>query len=192
MARRLVIPLGADWRQKPASMLLVFLVLVALFAVSVFLFVVDYTTSVWGYGQLGTRRVSDAEAWFVGALPQLVQVAFGFMALERRNWLFAGLAGAALLVDVGTDFTYRVGDAQGTAIYVTALIQSIVLYTLGSEFLLVASLENLIEYLPDVLEAMALSSNRLVDSFTKVADTFQEDEDIDIPPTRRKGGRGSP
>jgi hypothetical protein len=192
MARRLVIPLGADWRQKPASMLLVFLVLVALFAVSVFLFVVDYTTSVWGYGQLGTRRVSDAEAWFVGALPQLVQVAFGFMALERRNWLFAGLAGAALLVDVGTDFTYRVGDAQGTAIYVTALIQSIVLYTLGSEFLLVASLENLIEYLPDVLEAMALSSNRLVDSFTKVADTFQEDEDIDIQPTRRKGGRGSP
>jgi hypothetical protein len=192
MARRLVIPLGADWRQKPASMLLVFLVLVALFAVSVFLFVVDYTTSVWGYGQLGTRRVSDAEAWFVGALPQLVQVAFGFMALERRNWLFAGLAGAALLVDVGTDFTYRVGDAQGTAIYVTALIQSILLYTLGSEFLLVASLENIIEYLPDVLEAMALSSNRLVDSFTKVADTFQEDEDIDIPPTRRKGGRGNP
>lgn len=192
MARRLVIPLGANWRQKPASMLLVFLVLVALFAISVFLFVVDYTTSVWGYGQLGTRRVSDAEAWFVGALPQLVQVAFGFMALERRNWLFAGLAGAALLIDVGTDFTYRVGDAQGAAIYVTALIQSILLYTLGSEFLLVASLENIIEYLPDVLEAMALSSNRLVDSFTKVADTFQEDEDIDIPPTRRKGGRGSP
>ena len=86
MARRLVIPLGTEWRQKPAAMLLVFLVLVALLAVSVFLFVTDYLTSVYGYYRLGTARVSDAEAWFVGALPQLVQVAFGFMALERRNW----------------------------------------------------------------------------------------------------------
>lgn len=187
MARRLVIPLGASWRQKPASMLLVFLVLVALLAVSVFLFVTDYITSVYGYFQLGTERVSDAEAWFVGALPQLVQVAFGFMALERRNWLFAGIAGAAFLVDIGTDMTFRVGDAQAFGVYVTAFLQSIILFTLGSEFLLVASLENIIEYLPDVLEAMAISSNRMVSSFTRVADTFQEDDEPDIPAARRKG-----
>ena len=191
MSRRLVIPLGGSWRQKPAAMLLVFLVLIALLAVSVFLFVTDYITSLYGYYRLGTERVSDAEAWFVGALPQLVQVAFGFMALERRNWLFAVLAGAALLVDVGTDMTFRVGEAQSFAVYMTALIQSIVLFTLGSEFLLVASLENVIEYFPDVLEAMAISSNRLVESFTRVADTFQEDED-DIQVARRKGGRGGP
>ncbi len=186
MARRLVIPLGASWRQKPASMLLVFLVLVALLAVSVFLFVTDYITSVYGYHQLGTERVSEAEAWFVGALPQLVQVAFGFMALERRSWLFAGLAGAAFLTDIGTDMVFRVGDATAFGVYVTALLQSIILFTLGSEFLLVASLENIIEYLPDVLEAMAIAANRLVSSFTRVADTFQEEED-DIQPARRKG-----
>jgi hypothetical protein len=194
MARRLVIPLGANWRQKPAAMLLVFLVLVALLAVSVFLFVTDYITSVYGYFRLGTQRVSDAEAWFVGALPQLVQVAFGFMALERRNWLFAVLAGAAMIADIGTDVTFRVGDAQGFALYVTAILQSIVLFTLGSEFLLVASLENIIEYLPDVLEAMAISSGRLVDSFTRVADTLREDEDDVHPVAQRKsksgGGRG--
>lgn len=196
MARRLVIPLGAGWRQRPAAMLLVFLVLVALLAISVFLFVIDYTTSVYGYYRLGTQRVTDAEAWFVGALPQLVQVAFGFMALERRNWLFGALAGAALLIDVGTDTVYRVGDAQSFAIYVTALIQSVILFTLGSEFLLVASLENVIEYLPDVLEAMAVSSNRLVESFTRVADTFREDDEEDAhPAARRKSkppGRGGP
>ena len=107
--RRLVIPLGANWRQKPAAMLLVFLVLIALLAVSVYLFATDYYTSVLGYYRLGTERVSDAEAWFVGALPQLVQVAFGFMALERRNTLFAGIAGTALLIDVGTDMAFRVG-----------------------------------------------------------------------------------
>src|SRR5687767_12138555 len=111
MARRLVIPLGGKWREKPAVMVIVFLVLVALLAVSVFLFVTDYLTSVYGYSKLGTETVSKAEAWFVGALPQLVQVAFGFMALERRNWLFAGIAGAAFLVDVGTDVAFRVGDA---------------------------------------------------------------------------------
>jgi hypothetical protein len=189
MARRLVIPLGATWRQKPAMMLLVFLVLVALLAVAVFLFVTDYITSVYGYYRLGTARVSDAEAWFVGALPQLVQVAFGFMALERRNWLFAALAGAALVVDIGTDMAFRVGDAQGLAVYTTAFAQSLLLFTLGSEFLLVASLENIIEYLPDVLEAVAVSANRLVDSFTRVADTFRENEEEDVHPvSRRKGG----
>jgi hypothetical protein len=171
-------------------MLMVFLVLVALLAVSVYLFVTDYITSVYGYNLLTTQRVSDAEAWFVGALPQLVQVAFGFMALERRNWLFAALAGAALVVDVGTDMTFRVGDGTGLAIYMTALAQSIILFTLGSEFLLVAALENIIEYLPDVLEAMAISSNRLVDSFTNVAETFREDEDDAHPVSRRKGRGG--
>jgi hypothetical protein len=154
-------------------MLLVFLVLVALLAVSIFLFVTDYLTSVYGYYRLGTERVSDAEAWFVGALPQLVQVAFGFMALERRSWLFGGLAGGAFLIDVGTDVAFRVGDEMGFAIFAIAILQSIILFTLGSEFLLVASLENIIEYLPDVLEAMAISSSRLVASFTRVADTFQ-------------------
>jgi len=193
MARRLVIPLGASWRQKPAAMLLVFLVLVALLAVSIFLFVTDYITSVYGYGLLETQNVSTAEAWFVGALPQLVQVAFGFMALERRNWLFAALAGAALVVDVGTDMTFRIGETQSLIIYMTALLQSIVLFTLGSEFLLVASLENIIEYLPDVLEAMAISANRLVASFTRVADTFREDEEEDVHQvSRRKGRRGGP
>ncbi len=189
VARRLVIPLGASWRQKPAAMLLVFLVLVALLAVSIFLFVTDYLTSVYGYYRLGTERVSDAEAWFVGALPQLVQVAFGFMALERRSWLFGGLAGGAFLIDVGTDVAFRVGDEMSFAIFAIAILQSIILFTLGSEFLLVASLENIIEYLPDVLEAMAISSSRLVASFTRVADTFQGDDD-DIPVARRKGGRG--
>jgi hypothetical protein len=193
MARRLVIPLGAQWRQKPAAMLLVFLVLVALLAVSVFLFVTDYITSVYGYFRLQTERVSDAEAWFVGALPQLVQVAFGFMALERRNWLFAALAGAALVVDVGTDVTFRIGDSISLAVIATAFLQSIILFTLGSEFLLLASLENMIEYLPDVLEAMAFSSSRLADSFTKVADTIGEDDGAGHPVARgKRSKRGGP
>ncbi|NDJ33575.1 MAG: hypothetical protein GYB64_02835 [Chloroflexi bacterium] len=173
-------------------MLLVFFILMALTAVSIYLFVTDYLTSVYGYGLLGTQSVSDAEAWFVGALPQLVQVAFGFMALERRNWLFGALAGAALMVDIGTDMAFRVGEnPEGFIIYLTALMQSVVLFTLGSEFLLVASLENIIEYAPDVLEAMALSANRLVESFTRVADTFNEDDDDDIshPPAKRKQNR---
>ena len=192
MARRLVIPLGASWRERPAAMLMVFLVLVALLAVSVFLFVTDYATSVRGYDLLGTARVSAAEAWVVGALPQLVQVAFGFMAMERRNWLFGMLAGSALLVDVTTDTVFRVsGAAQPSfAIYLTAFLQSITLFTLGSEFLLVASLENIIEYLPDVLEAMAITSNRMVDSFTNVAETFREDEVDQHPVAHRRSGRG--
>jgi len=107
--------------------------------------------------------------------------------------VFGALAGAALILDVGTDMAFRVGDAQGLAVYLIALFQSIILFTLGSEFLLVASLENIIEYLPDVLEAMAISSNRLVDSFTNVAETFREDDEEEIHPvSRRKGRRQGP
>lgn len=190
--RALVIPFGQDLREKPAVMLLVFLVLMALLAVSVFLFVTDYITSVQGYFLLGTQRVSAAEAWFVGALPQLVQVAFGFMALERKNRLLAFIAGAAFLVDVGTDVAFRVGDETAFSVYVIATLQSVLLFTLGSEFLLIASLENMIEYFPNVLEAMAISSNRLVSSFTKVADTFREDEEDSHPVAKRKSGKGGP
>lgn len=190
--RLLVIPLGPKWRERPAVMFGVFLVFVALLAVSVFLFVTDYITSVFGYFMLPTGRVSDLEAWFVGALPQLVQVAFGFLALERRNWVFGALAGAALIVDIGTDMTYRVAEAQQIAgqsslflIIVIAFLQSVIVFTLGSEFLLLASLENIIEYLPDVLESMALSASRLADSFTKVADTIGEDDGAAPPPVAR-------
>lgn len=190
--RALVIPFGPDLREKPAVMLLVFLVLMALLAVSVFLFVTDYITSVQGYFLLGTQRVSAAEAWFVGALPQLVQVAFGFMALERKNRLLAAIAGAAFFVDVGTDVAFRVGDATAFSVYVIAFLQSVLLFTLGSEFLLIASLENMIEYFPNVLEAMAISSNRFVSSFSKVADTFREDEEDTHPTARRKSGKGGP
>ncbi len=190
--RALVIPFGQDLREKPAVMLLVFLVLMALLAVSVFLFVTDYITSVQGYFLLGTQRVSTAEAWFVGALPQLVQVAFGFMALERKNRLLAFIAGAAFFVDVGTDVAFRVGDATTLSVYVIATLQSVLLFTLGSEFLLIASLENMIEYFPNVLEAMAISSNRLVSSFTKVADTFREDEQDAHPVAKRSSGKNNP
>ncbi len=178
----LVIPLGEELREKPAVMLIVFLVLIALLAVSVFLFVTDYITSVYGYQQLQTQRVSDFEAWFVGALPQLVQVAFLFMALERKNPLFAIIAGSAFLVDVGTDVTFRIGDATGFGVWMTAILQSVILFTMGSEFLLVAAMENIIEYLPNVLESMALAANRLVSSFTRVAETFREDDEDDQHP----------
>ena len=189
-ARRLVIPLGTGWRQKPAVMLLAFLVLVGLLAVSVYLFIVDYMTSVIGYGYLPTNRTSDVEAYVVGALPQLVQVAFGFMALERRNWLFGVIAGGALLIDITTDVAFRTEGIANFAVYLVALAQSVLLFTLGSEFLLLTSLENIVEYLPDVLEAMAISANRLVASFTHVADTFREDEEDSHPVAKRKSQRG--
>jgi hypothetical protein len=177
-----VVPLGPGLREKPAVMLTVFLVLVALLAVSVYLFITDYITSVYGYNQLQTQKVSDLEAWFVGALPQLVQVAFWFMALERRNWIFGGIAALAMFVDIGTDMTFRVGQATSLAVYITAFLQSIILFTLGSEFLLIASAENIIEYMPDVLESMATASTRLADSFTKAASTISDDEEPASPP----------
>jgi hypothetical protein len=192
MARRLVIPIAAGLRKKPAIIMLVFLAFVGLLAIAVRLFIDDYLTSVWGYQLIPTNQSSQDLAWFVGALPQLVQVAFGFMAIERRNRGFAIVALLAFVIDVGTDVTFRTHNIEGFWIYPIALVQTIILFTLGSEFLLLASLENVVEYLPDVLEATATTSNRLMDSITQVADIFSDEDSEDHPPARRRPRAGGP
>ena len=149
---RLVVSIGNGLRKKPAIVLIAFLVWCTLFAVSLRLSWEDYLTSVLGYRLIYTNKTSEDVAWFVGALPQLLQVAFGFVAIEKRSQGALAISLIAFLFDVITDVVYKTAGLPTHSIPI-ATIESIVLFTLGSEFLLIASFQNIVEYAGDASHA---------------------------------------
>src|SRR5688500_12692411 len=82
---RQVLKLSEKLRDKPLIVMVVFATWIALAVVAARLVVEDYLTSVYGYQLLPTRKTDASLAWFIGLLPQLLQVAFGFIAIEKRS-----------------------------------------------------------------------------------------------------------
>ena len=160
---RLVIAIGQSLRRKPAIVLIVFLTWCILFAVSLRLSVEDYVTSTRGYLLINTNKTSEDIAWFVGALPQLLQIAFGFVALEKRSQGALAISLIAFLSDVVTDVVYKTAGLPTYSIPI-ATIESVVLFTLGSEFLLIASLQNIVEYAGDASRAALLLGRSILGS----------------------------
>ena len=152
---RLVVSIGNGLRKKPAIVLIVFLVWCALFLVALRLSWEDYVTNTPRYLLINTNKTSEDIAWFVGALPQLLQVAFGFVALEKRSQGALAISLIAFLFDVVTDVVYKTWGLPTYSIPI-ATIESVVLFTLGSEFLLIASFQNMIEYAGDASRAALL------------------------------------
>lgn len=137
----------AEFKNKPVLSIVICVAWSALLIIAVRLGIEDYTTSVLGYQAIPTRKADQYIAYLVGALPMLLQVAFGFWAIEKNNRLAVLITIAAFLVDVSTDVYYKAVD-QTIAMYVLAAIESVVLFTLGTEFLFLVALENIAEYLP--------------------------------------------
>ena len=160
---RLVVSIGNGLRKKPAIVLIVFLVWCALFLVALRLSWEDYLTSVLGYQAIYTNKTSADVAWFVGALPQLLQVAFGFVALEKRSQGALAISLIAFLFDVVTDVVYKTAGLPTYSIPI-ATIESVVLFTLGSEFLLIASFQNIVEYAGDASRAALLLGRSILGS----------------------------
>ena len=160
---RLVVSIGNGLRKKPAIVLIIFLVWCALFGVSLRLSWEDYLTSVLGYGLIVTNKTSPQVGWFVGALPQLLQVAFGFVAIEKRSQGALAISLIAFLFDVVTDVVYKTAGLPNYAIPI-ATIESVVLFTLGSEFLLIAAFQNMVEYAGDASRAALVLGRSILGS----------------------------
>src|SRR3990167_8977983 len=152
---RIVVSIGNGLRKKPAVVLIVFLVWCALFGVALRLSWEDYLTSTRGYLLINTNKTSMDVAWFVGALPQILQVAFGFVALEKRSQGALAISLIAFVLDVATDVVYKTWGLPIHSIPI-ATIESVVLFTLGSEFLLIASCQNIVEYAGDASRAVVV------------------------------------
>jgi hypothetical protein len=141
--------IAARYRGSP-HIVPMFLVFVGLFIVSSLLGVEDYLTSKWGYDLLPTQRGSWYISSVVGFLPQLGQLAAVYLLIGivldgntmRVKWKELGPNGAAFIplllfismstVDIGTDVWFRTRGSVD--LLATALVESIFIYTIGSEF----------------------------------------------------------
>ena len=63
------------------------------------------------------------------------------------------MAGSAIIADVYTDVWYKVGGGVSVeaGVWAVALVETIILYTIGSEVLFMFASQNLVEYLPDAI-----------------------------------------
>src|SRR6185503_3311111 len=84
--------------------------------------------------------------------PQLVQIGLTYVFMDdtSKRWA-AGIAGASLFVDVFFDIWYKIGGAgvPNYAIIPVALMESLFIYTLGSELMLTVSFGMVIKLWPD-------------------------------------------
>jgi hypothetical protein len=115
----------------------------------------DYMTSRAGYEALPTQKVNDGLVIFaVAALPQVAQIVlfFVFGRDTRKNWAI-GLAFAFFLADLGTDAWYKSGGDW--LLMPLAIVESLFIFTLGSEVLFTIAVGFLSEAFPEFLIAFS-------------------------------------
>jgi hypothetical protein len=152
------------------------LVFIAMFAVAIIISYGDYTSSRLGYMMLPTRKTSAAVIWAVALVPQLGQI--GFSYAWGRDWrtnrqlAFISLftAVSLFLVDVGTDVYFKAAG-QGTEAWLVAIPESILLFTLGSEIMLVVSFGMLVQLLPEFVA----QAQQLAERLSKALDKLDSD-----------------
>jgi len=154
---------GAQAVRKSSAVILVYLVFVAMLIISIGIGIEDYTTSLRGYAALPTAKANDWVIPLVALIPQVGQIGFGyvFMANTTKRW---GLLIALLLhaVDVTTDVMFKRG-AGGAAVTLLAFAESEIIYTLGSEVMMITAIGMLMELLPDVLREVGELARKLLD-----------------------------
>lgn len=142
----------------PISLIVLIGVIVGLFA-----FYEDYQSSKYGYGLLPTRKSGQEVIEVIALLPQVGQIIFFYMfgrtaeilpdGRRRINYLYFIVAFFLLLFDLGTDMYFK---ASGMPLWVwgVAFVESITVFTIGSEMLLTASLGIFLELAPEVLKQL--------------------------------------
>lgn len=162
----------------------IWLIVVAAFIASSILAYADYRASVEGYLMLPTEKITPGVEIAFGLLPQIAQILLGiFTYISARNksphtWIYGALTVAFFLVDSGTDHIALVGDATNSFwAHAVALIQSIIVYTLLSEWMFVTSLGLLIQTTPKAFTDMAEFIKGMLDGINALLGILQDDEE---------------
>lgn len=131
-----------------------FLLFVALLWIGLALGYEDYSTSRAGYESFPTRKVNSWVIPIVALLPQVGQVAFAFVFAQDTKKFWAILISALLFMfDFTSDVWFKTNGATvNTAGWGFAIMETLVLYTIGSEIAITVSLGVLTELLPDFLD----------------------------------------
>lgn len=151
MPRSLQIPFierAPGWMKASATF-----VFGAILFIALYLSVQDYRTSVLGYQLLPSQKVDpETTAALVGALPQLFQIALAWVVASRARgrrlalllWLIA------FAFDFASDYYFKIEGVAWPSEFVPHAIlafsivgETFVLYTFGSEFMLLFAWSNL-------------------------------------------------
>lgn len=140
----------------------VFLILyVVLAVIAIGLFIEDYSTSLMGYKMWPTAKANPWVIYLVALLPQLGTLGFlyAFMDDTEQRWRL-GLAVALHVVDVISDVWFKM---MGTFVFpdsfpllLAALLETELLYTVGSELLLALSVGMVLRLFPQVMDYLGI------------------------------------
>lgn len=150
--------------------ILIVIVTAICFFISLGLAYEDYMSSYYGYSLFPTRKTNDFIIILAAALPQAGQVLFFYVfarSIDERR----GANGIYLLIilllfsfDLGTDVFYK-ANGQAVWVWLLAVVESILLFTIGSEVLLSISFGILLEIIPDAFTQIGLFFEHLMGGF---------------------------
>jgi len=123
-------------------------VFVLMFIVSIGIAIEDYSTTLEGYRLIPTAKVNDWVLPLVALLPQIGQIGFTYLFATdtKKRWAIL-IAFSLHVVDVFTDMNFK-ASGQGLDVWLIALVESEVIFTLGSELMMMASFGMLVRILP--------------------------------------------
>jgi hypothetical protein len=131
--------------------------------IGLFAFYEDYQSSLHGYNLLPTRKTGDEVVQVIALLPQVGQIIFFYMfgtsiettssGRRRVNYIYFTIAFFLLLFDLGTDVYFK-ASGMSVGVYVIAFVESITVFTIGSEMMLTASLGIFLELFPEALKQL--------------------------------------
>lgn len=128
-----------------------------------FAFYEDYQSSLHGYNLLPTRKSGQEVVAVIALLPQVGQIIFFYafgVSIEftngrrKMNYLYFFVAFFLLLFDLGTDMYFK-ASGMSFWVWVIAFIESIAIFTIGSEILLTASTGLFFELAPEALKQLS-------------------------------------
>jgi hypothetical protein len=139
----------------------VFFVFLVLWIMSLAFAVEDYWTSFWGYGLLPTQSGFWWTAYVVAALPSVGQIAAGYIAIalgwdeksDRKYTLVSiGIWLMLFTIDAFTDMFFRMDVPDpGWRTALTAVFQTVGIFTIGSELAFVVGFGMAFQLLPDAI-----------------------------------------
>ncbi len=146
------------------SMFVIPITLVVLVGIVIggFAFYEDYQSSLHGYNLLPTRKSGQEVVAVIALLPQVGQIIFFYafgVSIEvingrrKMNYLYFAVAFFLLLFDLGTDMYFK-ASGMPFWVWVIAFVESITIFTIGSEMLLTASVGLFFELAPEALKQL--------------------------------------
>lgn len=129
--------------------------------IGMFAFYEDYQSSLHGYNLLPTRKSGQEVVQVIALLPQVGQIIFFYMfgnsietlpnGRRKINYIYFIVAFFLLLFDLGTDIFFKAYE-QDFIVWIIAFVESVTVFTIGSEMLLTASIGLFFELAPEALK----------------------------------------